>query len=308
MTGAPLPLPEPVTRNLPAIVLMVVAMGLFSLDDSFIKLAAAQINVGQVILLQSIIAALVFGVLTKLSGRPLWTPAYLARPIIVRNAGEIFGVVCFVSALALMPLSTASAILQAQPLAVTLGAALFLREAVGWRRWTAVLVGFAGVLIIIRPGMEGFSPAALLAVGAVFGLAMRDLGTRRVAVEVSSLQLSTIASLIIIPPALVMMLAFGGWQPMTSRTMLFVLGAATSGIFAYYTITVSLRMGELSVIAPFRYTRLLFALIFGFVLFAERPDTPMLIGSALIIGTGIYALYRERVRARQAATLDAGSG
>ncbi|MEQ8401273.1 MAG: DMT family transporter [Roseitalea porphyridii] len=309
MSGTPLPLPEPVTRNLPAILLMVVSMALFALDDSFIKLAATQINVGQVILLQSIIAALVFGTLTKLSGKPLLTRAFLAPPIVARNIGEVLGVVCFVTALALMPLSTASAILQVQPLAVTLGAALFLRESVGWRRWTAVLIGFIGVLIIIRPGMAGFSPAALLAVAAVVGLAIRDLGTRRVAVDVSSLQLSTIASVIIIPPSLVMMIVYGGWQPMSVTTILYVLGAATSGILAYYTITVALRIGELSVIAPFRYARLLFALILGAILFGERPDLPMLIGSALIIGTGIYAFYRERLHARQAATaLNAEAG
>lgn len=301
MSGRPVPLPAPVTRNLTAIMLMVAAMGFFALDDSFIKLASAQINVGQVILLQSVISAVVFGALTLFSGKPLWTPAYFAPPIIVRNAGEILGVVCFVTALALMPLSTASAILQAQPLAVTLGAALFLGEAVGWRRWSAVLIGFAGVLIIIRPGMEGFSAVALLPVGAVIGLAMRDLGTRRVDVDVSTLQLSTLAAVVLIPPSLIMMIVFGGWQPMEAQTTLYVLGAATAGVLAYYTITVSLRIGELSVIAPFRYTRLLFALIFGFVLFAERPDLPMLIGSALIIGTGIYAFYRERVRARLAA-------
>lgn len=298
----------PVTRNLTAIMLMVASMGLFSLDDSFIKLASSSINVGQVILLQSLISLVVFSILTLRAGEPLWTSDYRQRPIIVRNAGEVLGVVCFVSALALMPLSTASAILQAQPLVVTLGAALFLGEAVGWRRWTAVLIGFFGVLIIIRPGMEGFTPAAFLAVGGVIGLAMRDLATRRVTAAVSSLQLSVLASAVIVPPSFIMMIAFGGWRPMDLVVTLFVLGAATAGIIAYYTITVSLRLGELSVIAPFRYTRLLFALIFGFLIFGERPDGPMLMGSALIIGTGIYALYRERLRARLRAATDVLDG
>ncbi|MBO6636752.1 MAG: DMT family transporter [Roseitalea sp.] len=291
----------PVTRNITAIAMMILSMGLFALDDSFIKLAAQEINVGQVILLQTLIAAVVFAALTRLSGDPIWTRAYFARPIVVRNAGEVLGVVCFVTALALMPLSTASAILQAQPLVVTLGAALFLGEKVGWRRWSAVMIGFFGVIIIVRPGMAGFTPAALLAVAAVVGLAMRDLATRRVETGVSTMQLSTLASLVILPPAFIMMIAYGGWSPMSTTTMLYVLGAATAGMMAYYAITLSLRIGELSVIAPFRYSRLLFALILGFVLFDERPDIPMMIGSALIIGTGIYAFYRERVRARIAA-------
>lgn len=304
MSAASGPLPAPVTRNLPAIAFMVASMGLFALDDSFIKLASASINVGQIITLQCLIAAIVFGFLTRLSGRPLWTRAYLDTPIVVRNAGEIFGVVCFVSAIVAMPLSDASAILQAQPLVVTLGAALFLGEKVGWRRWTAVLVGFIGVLIIIRPGTSGFTPAALLAVGAVIGLATRDLGTRRVAADVSTLQLSMLASLVIIPPGLTLMVALGGWQPLDGPTTILVFAAATAGMLGYYTITVSLRIGELSVIAPFRYTRLLFALILGFFIFNERPDLPMAIGSTLIIGTGIYAFYRERLRARQAARAD----
>ena len=295
----------PLTRNLPAIAFMVAAMGLFALDDSFIKLASASINVGQIITLQCVISATMFGLLTRLSGRPLWSRAYLERPVIARNVGEVIGVICFVSAIVAMPLSNASAILQAQPLAVTLGAALFLGEKVGWRRWTAVLIGFAGVMIIVRPGMAGFSPAALLAVVAVIGLAMRDLGTRRVASEVSTLQLSTLASLVIIPPGIVLMIALGGWQPLDRATLGLVLAAAVAGMLGYYTLTVSIRMGELSVIAPFRYTRLLFALILGALLFAERPDTPMLIGSAMIIGTGIYALYRERMRARHSAARQA---
>ncbi|WP_306049321.1 DMT family transporter [Oceaniradius stylonematis] len=300
--SAPLPLPAPVTRNLTAIATMTLAMALFALDDSFIKLAAAEINVGQVILLQTLIAVVVFAILTRLSGDALWSRAFLARPVVLRNTGEVLGVVCFVTALALMPLSTASAILQAQPLVVTLGAALFLGEKVGWRRWTAVMIGFFGVLIIIRPGMAGFTPAALLAVGAVIGLAVRDLATRRVETGISTMQLSTFASVVILPPAFVMMMAYGGWSPMSFQTTLYVIGAAMSGMGAYYAITLSLRIGELSVIAPFRYSRLLFALILGFFLFGEQPDLPMLTGSALIIGTGIYAFYRERSQARQPAT------
>jgi drug/metabolite transporter (DMT)-like permease len=164
------------------------------------------------------------------------------------------------------------------------------------------MIGFFGVLIIIRPGMAGFTPAALLAVGAVIGLAVRDLATRRVETGISTMQLSTFASVVILPPAFVMMMAYGGWSPMSFQTTLYVIGAAMSGMGAYYAITLSLRIGELSVIAPFRYSRLLFALILGFFLFGEQPDLPMLTGSALIIGTGIYAFYRERSQARQPAT------
>jgi drug/metabolite transporter (DMT)-like permease len=221
--------------------------------------------------------------------------------VILRNFGELLGTLGFVMAIALTPLSSASAILQATPLAVTLGAALFLGEAVGWRRWAAILVGFCGVLMVIRPGMAGFEPASLFAVLAVFGLAARDLATRAVPRTISSMQLSTYAFATLVPTG-VILLAFHGTPAVPSAVNWRDLALALlCGVSAYYAIVAAMRLGDVAVITPFRYSRLVFALIIGVTLFDERPDVWTLAGAGIIIASGIYTFWRERRLARRMA-------
>jgi len=142
--------------------------------------------------------------------QPLWSRAFLQPDVLVRNLTEMIGTLGFVTALALTPLSSATAILQSAPLVVTLGAALFLREPVGWRRWVAITVGFIGVLMVIRPGSDTFDPRVLFAVLGTLGLAVRDLATRRIPRETSSVQLSFFAFLSLVPTAPI----FGAWMGM----------------------------------------------------------------------------------------------
>ncbi|MDH3265302.1 MAG: DMT family transporter, partial [Paracoccaceae bacterium] len=222
--------------------------------------------------------------------------------VLVRNSAEFFGTIGFVTALSLIPISTASVILQASPLVVTIGAALFLAERVGWRRWTAILVGLAGVIVILRPGMAGFDANALWAVLGVIGLSLRDLSTRRVPPEVTTLQLSAWAFAAVALAGLVLSLGPGAPKAMPSPQTLAELAFGLGfGLVGYALLTVAVRMGDLSVVAPFRYTRIIFALALGLLLFGERPDTPMLIGAALIVGSGLYTLLREaRLRRRRA--------
>ena len=158
-------------HNLRASLLMVAAMACFALEDVLIKQLATGMPTGQVIMLIGAGGGVVFGLLAWLSGRSLLSRALLLRPVLLRNLSEAVGSVMFILALVCTTLSAASAILQATPLAVTLGAALFLGESVGWRRWTAIGIGFIGVLLIIQPGLAGFTPASLFAVAAVFLLA-----------------------------------------------------------------------------------------------------------------------------------------
>jgi len=290
--------------NLRGTILMIVAMAFFAVEDMLIKLLSAQMPVGQILVALGFGGALIFAAISLARGERLFSTDLLAASVMLRNGGELIGTACFISALALIPLSTASAILQAMPLAVTLGAALFLREPVGWRRWSAIIIGFCGVLLILRPGFEGFEPAALLAVAAVAGLAMRDLATRAVPPAITSMQLSAYAFALIALPG-VAMLAFGqGTAVMPGTSGLTGLGAALAcGVLGYYAITVALRVSEISAIAPFRYTRLVFALALGLAVFDERPDAATLAGAALIIGSGLYTLLRERQLARRAARL-----
>jgi len=281
---------------------MVLAMLGFAVEDAVIKLLAGALPLGQIIGCLGAGGALVFAVLCRRQGQPLWDRAFFAPAILLRNLAELIGTLGFVTAIALIPLSTASAILQAAPLLVTLGAALFLGEAVGWRRWAAILIGFAGVLLIIRPGTDGFDWLSLFAVQGVLGLAIRDLATRRVKAAVSSLQLSFMAFLMLIPASAIL-LYFGGIVPITpsvGQTGL-LIAAVFIGAVSYYGITYAMRIGEIGFVTPFRYSRMIFALIIGVLVFSETPDALTLLGATIIILSGLYTLWREQVVKRHSA-------
>ncbi|MEH6647419.1 DMT family transporter [Sulfitobacter sp.] len=288
--------------NLRGAVLMVMAMLGFAIEDSFIKLMGDALPVGQIIALLGTGGAAVFAVIIMAQRRPLFESSMLARPVLLRGIGEIFGTIFFISAIVFTPLSTASAILQATPLVVTLGAALFLGETVGWRRWAAISVGFMGVLMIIRPGLEGFSPLSLFAVGGVLGLALRDIATRKVSASLSTMQLSFLGFLVLIPAGLALLAVTGQeFAPLNARLVLLMVASITIGVFAYYGIVAAMRVGEVSFVSPFRYSRLIFAIIIGISVFGERPDTFTLLGGAIIVGSGIYTILRERKQRRKAA-------
>ena len=287
--------------NLRGAALMVLAMLLFALEDMLIKFLAVDLPIGQIVGMLGLGSAVLLAIVLRMQRQALFTAALFTPAIMLRAFGELVGTVGFVTAIALIPLSTASAILQATPLFVTLGAALFLQESVGWRRWSAIIVGFMGVLLIIRPGLDGFSWLSLFAVQGVIGLGIRDLATRRVPPETSSLQLSFWAFLVLIPAAVLMM-----WFNETSlvtpppSTLVYLGTALLIGIFAYYCIVAAMRVGEISFVTPFRYSRILFALVIGIGIFGERPDMLTLLGATVIVASGLYTLWRER-RVRGAA-------
>lgn len=285
-------------NNLRGILLMVASMAGFAVEDAFIKSAAATVPVGQILILLGLGGTLIFGTLARVQGARLLTRAILLRPVLIWNTAEMLGTMTFVSAIAMAPLSTVSAILQATPLAVTLGAALFLGAQVGWRRWTAILVGFAGVLIIVRPGAAGIDLGAILAVAGVFLLAARDLATRATPATVPSSVIATYGFASVIPAGVLLLAFSGGALVPEPRAMLFIAGALTVGVFAYYGIIAAMRVGEIAVVTPFRYSRLLFAVAIGVVFFGERPDAATFLGAALVIGSGLYTLLREARLAR----------
>ena len=274
---------------------MVLAMLAFALEDMVIKMLSDAIPPWQIILTLGLGGATLCGVAVLRSGTALLPAAALHRAVIIRNCGEVFGTLGFVTALALTPLSSASAILQATPLVVTLGAMVFLREKVGWRRWGAIFVGLFGVLLILRPGFDGFEPASLFAVQGVIGLAIRDLATRRVPKSITSFQLSFLAFALLIPGGLLLAAITGQAAVMPVGvdwvliTIIIVLG-----VLAYLAIVAATRVGDVSFVTPFRYSRILFALVIGFAVFGERPDAPMLLGAGLIVASGLFTLWRER--------------
>lgn len=278
---------------------MVAAMAGFAVEDMFLKFAARSVPVGQILMIFGGGGMVIFAVLTKLRGERVFHPAILTKPILIRAVFEVMGRLFYTLAIAYTALSSASAILQATPLVVVAGAALIFGEKVGWRRWSAILVGFAGVLIILRPGLEGFTIASLLAVVGTIGFAGRDLATRAAPPVLSNLQLGVYGFAMMVPTGAVLLAFFGEAEMPDLATSAQLLAATIVGVGAYYALTAAMRMGDVGVITPFRYTRLVFALVLGVALFGERPDGYTLLGSAIIVASGIYTLIRGRKRAVQ---------
>ena len=279
---------------------MTLAMAGFSCNDALVKSVTGAMNTGQIMFIRGLMTTLMIVVIAYRFGalRPVRT---VFRPVIMlRIAMEALASLTYISALGQIPLANASAIMQALPLAVTLGAALFLSEPVGWRRWTAIVVGFVGVLIVLRPGPEGFTPAALTVVACVFFTATRDLCTRRIGTDVPSLFITVTTALVTTLVGAALIAPFGGWQPVTATSFTHLAGASVLLMLGYQTIVLAMRDGDISVVAPFRYTGLLWAITIGIVFFSETPDRWMLAGVAVIVGSGLYTFYRESLRSRPA--------
>lgn len=277
-----------------AALFMTASMAMFAVEDAFIKTLTDSLPVGQLMAMTGLMAMLVFWARLARRGLALWTRDLLHPMVILRNLGEVIGALSFVTALAVGELAVTSAILQVLPLTLVLGAALFLGEKVGWRRWASVAVGFAGVLLILRPGTAAFHPSMLWALLGVAGLTLRDLATRRIPRGVPSDQLSASAYGGMVPAGLLLgaVAGQGAVAPGPLEGAL-LAGTVVFGVLGYATLVAASRLGEASVVAPFRYTRLGFALLVAALVFGERPDLPMLLGAGLIALAGGYAMWRE---------------
>lgn len=281
------------TDNRRGILLMLLAMGAFALEDAAIKAASVHYSTAQVLLVLGLGGAALFWALSVRAGASPLDRRGLHPTVLVRCGAEAVAGFLFVKALALAPLATASAILQAAPLALVAGGALFLGERVGWRRWSAVSAGFLGVLLILAPWSDGFDAALLLAVGATFALAARDIVTRMVPPDIHSLQLSAWGYLALLPGGLTYLALGEPLKAVPPADWPLLAGLILMGAVAYYAVTVAMRIGEVSVVAPFRYARLVFAAALGIVLFGEWPAPLAWAGAALVIGSGLYAMVRE---------------
>lgn len=289
----------PASANIRGALFMVVAMACFLFNDTIVKVLSSDMNVGQVMFLRGGVAMVLITALACYRGalRPLSVLA--GHPmILLRVIGEVGGTVTFLTALSQIPIANASAILQALPLAVTMGAALFLNEPVGWRRWSAIVAGFIGVIIIVRPGLEGFSGYSLLVLLTVLFAAMRDIATRLVDAEIPALFLSLVTTPIVALSGIAMIPFMGGWSPVSAGHGGLIVFGAVLLLIAYQFIIMAMRTGEIAFIAPFRYTNLLWAMLVGYLVFGDVPDTLMIAGAAIVVGSGLYTLYREQRVAR----------
>ena len=276
------------TNNRKAIVLTLASMVAFSIEDAFIKQPSSTHFIAQILIVIGLASAIFVAILAFKSGHSLltsrlWTPLTLTRML----AG-----VAFVTSLSLVPLSTVAAVFQILPLTVTMGAALCLGKSVGWRRWAAIFIEFAGVMLIIRPG---FNPAVLLVLVAVLGIAIRDLVTRVIPVNVESSIISFQAFSSVVVAGLVLLLVSPQiMAPIATKQLVYFGFTIVFSVSGYYAIVLAMRLGTASIVAPFRYLRWLFSLFIGVFVFKEQPDTLTLIGCGIIIVTGFYTYLREQ--------------
>lgn len=276
-------------------ILMNVAMAAFTLNDTAMKAAMQTVPLYQAIGIRGVLATVALVIIGwRMGGISLNLPRRDLCYLALRSVAEVLGTLLFLAALIHMPLANLSAIMQVLPLAVTLAAATFLNEPVGWRRLTAILIGFLGVLIIIRPGPEGFDIWSLMGLGSVLCVVARDLATRQMSGALPSVTVALTAA--------VTVLALGGigtvvegWVPVTAHDLVLIGGAAVALIVGYLTVVMTMRVGEIAFIAPFRYMALLWAIVLGWIAFGELPDALTLFGAGLVVATGVFTFWRERV-------------
>jgi drug/metabolite transporter (DMT)-like permease len=273
---------------------MMLSMAGFVFNDTLMKSLSAELPMFQAIFMRGVFATVLIGLLAW-HRRALWyRPSRRTNGIIsLRVVGELGATVCFITALFNMPIANATAILQVSPLAVTLGASLFLGEAVGWRRYSAIMIGFLGVMLIVRPGSDGFTIYSIYALAAVVFFVLRDLVTRRLPHDVPSLFVTVVSSVSVTLMAGACVAA-ESWEPMTLKQLLVLLMAAVFVLVGYLFGVMTMRVGDIGFISPFRYTVLIWAIILGFAVFGDIPDSLTLIGSTIVVLTGLYAFYRER--------------
>ena len=281
--------------NLAGSAWMIAAMAVFAIEDALIKAASAMLPVGEVLVLFGLGGVLAFATVALIDKQPLYNPGVVSRPMLIRVVFEVSGRLFYVLALSLIPLSAVTVILQATPLVVVAGAALVFGEKVGWRRWTAIFLGLVGVVVIIQPGTEGFSMLSLLAVLGMLGFAGRDLASRAAPATMSTAILGLYGFMSIIVAGGL----YSAWQGVAfvmpdARISLYVLGAVLAGVTAYSCLMKAMRTGEVSAVTPFRYSRLLFGIALGIVLFGERLSLAMVVGSGLIVVSGLFILWRGR--------------
>jgi drug/metabolite transporter (DMT)-like permease len=285
------------SENLRGILAMLAAMASLIVNDAFIKIAAADLPLGEAIFLRGLFTTLMCAGLLVATAGPSGLRLVGARGVPMRTWADIAATLLYLSALARMPIADSTAILQFTPLAIMAGAALFFQARVGWRRWLAALTGLIGVLLIVRPGSEAFNPYASLAVAAIAFVAARDLLTRRVAPQVPVLAIATASAAGVMMASLALM-PVEAWQWPSARTFLMLFCSGVGLLGGHYGIIVAMRSGEIAVVAPFRYSIILYAVIAGFLVWGELPDLLSWIGIAIVTGAGLYTLFRERRLAR----------
>ena len=282
-------------NNAKGIVMMLFSMASFALGDTFVKTSGSFLSPAQIMFFLISGGLILFALIAVAKGENLKEPRAFAPVLLLRYCTEMIGLLGMIMALTAVPLSIVGAVTQASPILVAVGAAIFLRETVSWRRWSSIAIGFCGVVLVIQPWGESLDYAVLWAVLALVGFSVRDLVTRLTPPDIASASLATFTMVAALPFTATWVL-FTGEKFFPAEINWVIVGCMVIlGSVGYLLLITSLRLGELSAIMPFRYSRIVFLLIFGVLFFGESPSLSMLLGSALVIVSGIYLMWREHV-------------
>jgi drug/metabolite transporter (DMT)-like permease len=306
MTPSQMTPPAAVGVNVRAIIAMVASMFVFSVSDVAMKLVGSQMPVGQMLLVRGLISSVLLLLLAWATGAMGHVHRMLEPKVVWRSLAEALCSVLYFLALMRMTLADVAAINQFAPLLVMVGAAVLFAEPVGWRRWSAAGVGFLGVLLIVKPGTSAFQPASLLMLASAFLVAVRDLVTRRIQPGIPTV-LVTAAAVIAVTLTGGLMTPFETWHTPSRLEWLMLSGSGVAVIAGFMFAIEAMRVGDIAVVTPFRYTFMVFATLLSFVVFGDVPDGLEWIGIALIVASGLYTLHRQRVR-RAAAGAAATTG
>jgi drug/metabolite transporter (DMT)-like permease len=288
----------PLSPNLRGSLLMAVSMATFSVNDAIAKFLTVQMHFSQVMMLRGLFASVMIGALAAHQGalRPL--QVLFVPSVALRICGEIGGSALFLLAVSYLPLGNVTAIVQSLPLVMTCGAVLILGEPVGWRRWLAIAAGFIGVLIIVRPGADGFSQFTLVALLSVGFYAMRDLVTKRIPAEIPTLFVTLLTAVAVTLAGAALAVQHGNFTALSFHSLALLALAAVMTLIGFQCVILALRVGDVASVAPMRYSQMLYAMLLGYLVFGDVPDAMMVIGASIIVLSGIYTFHRERVRDR----------
>ncbi|WP_375266885.1 DMT family transporter [Planktotalea sp.] len=280
---------------------MMCSMAAFTFNDLFVKAIGTEVPLPQVLLLRGVLASVLIYFLARYLKALAWPEKAKDRWLIVlRSGAEVAAAYFFLTALLHMPFANVTAILQTLPLTVTLAAALVFKEAVGWRRMLAILIGFGGMMLIVRPGTEGFTIHSIYVLIAVVCVTVRDLAARRLSKDVPSLTVTLVGAIFVTVFGGVGAAIIGEWVDLTAVQIAMLAASAFFVIGGYVFSVMVMRVGEVGFTSPFRYTAMLWALLLGYVFFGEWPEPLTFVGAALIVATGVFTLYREAVAKRKA--------
>ena len=283
------------SANLKSIILMIIGMGCLTLCDLLIKIASQTLPLGQVMIVFGAGSITVFLGLMRIKGESVRLSPFTNTSVVLRNIGDLIAINGMCLALVLVPISTIGAVIQTVPLMVTAAAALFLGERVGKRRWLAIVIGFLGTLFIIQPGAANFDITTTFVLIAAVGMALRDITTKLVWEKFSTLLLSSYTSALFIISGSFLLIISGGASVPDIGMIAILAVMVASGSLGFFFTTKAVRLGDVSVVIPFRYTRILFSLAAGTLILSEQLNALMLFGSALTIFSGLYIWRREIV-------------